>query len=507
MADNVLGSLFQDQADAIREGLGQIGLIKPIDTPDLIRDIVALIGTGGGMGGVIGGGGSADDRVKYVTFMYGATELYKQPVVAGDTCHDPYVDKNIKDEDLKKESTAQYDYTFNGWSMTEGGSADPDALKNVTEDRTVYAAFKADVRYYTITWLDEDGTELPGQKQWAYGTVPSYTPTKEGVAFSGWTPKPAAVTGDASYTASWSSVYASGTCGTNVTWALFADGTLRISGTGAMDNVQYNYTTPTTVFTPYKDRITSIVIEDGVTSVGNTIFYELPNLTSVTLADSVTRIGSYSFYGCKKLSSFNFGNGITYIDAYAFKSCEGLTSVVLPDTVTTIMRNAFYECITMKNIILPNGIKTITESMFEKCKALTAITIPNSVTNIGRRAFATCTALTNLVIPDSVTTLGDYAFEECPSATSLTIGGGLKTISKGAFRFWRALPDVTIPENVTKICSAAFQYNDVLASVTFEVATGWSAGSTALAESDLTDTAKAAEYLKTTHATTDWTRT
>ena len=148
-----------------------------------------------------GGGGSADERVKYVTFMYGATELYKQPVIAGDTCKDPYANNLISVP--TKESDVGYDYTFNGWSLIEGGSANSTALQNVTEDRTVYAAFKATARKYTVTWLDSDGTTVLKTEQVAYGTVPSCTPEKDGYELTGWTPAITRVTGDAVYTAQW----------------------------------------------------------------------------------------------------------------------------------------------------------------------------------------------------------------------------------------------------------------------------------------------------------------
>lgn len=186
---NVLGELFQDIADAIRSKTGSTDTLKPNEFPAAIKGITT------------GGGSSAD--VRYVTFRNESTgEEYKKPVAYGDDCVD-VVAKGLW-KTPTKESTAQYNYTFYGWGASDNGAADANILKNITADKTVYAIFTATVRYYTITWLDEDGTELPGQKQWAYGTVPSYTPTKEGKVFSSWTPKPTAVTGNASYTAVWS---------------------------------------------------------------------------------------------------------------------------------------------------------------------------------------------------------------------------------------------------------------------------------------------------------------
>ena len=169
--------------------------------PDNIAQGVEIAGV---VGTHVGGGSSADERVKYVTFVYeenGETKEYSYPVINGDTCRDPVANGYISAP--TKESTVQYNYTYYGWGASDGGAADANILKNITEDKTVYAIFAATARLYTITWLDDDGSVLKAE-QLAYGTVPSYKPAKDGVVFVGWTPTIVAVTGNASYTASWS---------------------------------------------------------------------------------------------------------------------------------------------------------------------------------------------------------------------------------------------------------------------------------------------------------------
>lgn len=146
---------------------------------------------------ITGGGGSSDD-VRYVTFMSydGAVEYLRLPVAVGYDCPNPKIDTP------KKESDVQYNYTFAGWATTPNGGLDSNALKAVNEDRTVYANFAAVLRSYTITFLDTDGSVL-ATKTVVYGSIPSYTPTKDGYDFVGWEPELAAVTGEASYTAKW----------------------------------------------------------------------------------------------------------------------------------------------------------------------------------------------------------------------------------------------------------------------------------------------------------------
>lgn len=142
--------------------------------------------------------------VRYVTFMNhdGTVELGKKAVAVGDDCADP-IARGIIDTPTK-ESDVQYDYTFSGgWATEPGGGIDADALKNVTEDRTVYANFIAAVRYYTITYYDSDGKTVLKTETLAYGATPSYKPSKEGYKVGGWIPEITAVTGDAGYTVQW----------------------------------------------------------------------------------------------------------------------------------------------------------------------------------------------------------------------------------------------------------------------------------------------------------------
>ena len=103
-----------------------------------------------------------------------------------------------------KEGDAQYTYTFTGW--------DPE-VTSVTGSTVYTAVFQQTVNQYTITWKNEDGSVLKSE-QVDYGTMPQYTedaPTKEGNAqyhysFKGWTPEPAAVTADVTYTAQYEQI-------------------------------------------------------------------------------------------------------------------------------------------------------------------------------------------------------------------------------------------------------------------------------------------------------------
>jgi hypothetical protein len=183
----IWGSTLKAIGNAIREKTGKTDAISPNDMPGEIRGI-----TGGG-----GGSGGSSDDVRYVTFMSydGTVEYGKIPVAVGYDCPNPKFDTP------KRESTAQYKYTFAGWSTVANGGVDENALKAVTEDRIVYANFIATVIYYTISYYD--GDTLLKTEQLPYGATPSYSPKKSGSTFTGWLPEVATVTEDASYYAQW----------------------------------------------------------------------------------------------------------------------------------------------------------------------------------------------------------------------------------------------------------------------------------------------------------------
>ena len=210
----------------------------------------------------------------------------------------------------------------------------------------------------------------------------------------------------------------SGTCGDNLTWTLVeSTGTLTISGTGAMNN--YNdpmyYTSDISPWYNDWTKIKSVVIEDGVTSIGSNAFLDCQLLTSVAIPNSVISIGSSSFY-----------------------HCTGLTFVTVSNSVTTIGNYAFYYC-----------------------SGLTSVTIGNSVTSIGEYAFYKCNGLTSITIPNSVTSIANLAFSDCADLTSVTIGSGIKTIKYGAFGYCFKLADVYCYAETAPISVDAFQSSDI----------------------------------------------
>ena len=144
----------------------------------------------------------------------------------------------------------------------------------------------------------------------------------------------------------------SGTCGENVTWNL-ENGTLTISGTGDMKDYFAAVVNPPYIALTFD----TVVIEDGVTSIGNAAFISYDHqLQNVTIPDSVTRIGANAFAGCDKLTAIDIPNSVTCIDTGAFEGCGGLTEVTIPDSVTEISSGAFDDCKNLETIIIPESV-------------------------------------------------------------------------------------------------------------------------------------------------------
>ena len=228
----------------------------------------------------------------------------------------------------------------------------------------------------------------------------------------------------------------------NLWWTLTADGTLTISGEGEMTDYAGTNSVTLAPWGAYIEKVKKIVLEEGITRIGNYAFYECSGFTGdLVIPDSVTTIGDSAFYYCRGFTG----------------------DLVIPDSVTTIGGNAFYYCRGFTgNLVIPNSITSIGDWVFADCSGFTGdLVIPNSVTYIDRYAFSGCSGFTgDLVIPNSVTTIGDKAFDGCTGFTgNLIIGDSVTTIGDSAFYYCRGFTgDLVIPDSVTTIGDKAF-YN------------------------------------------------
>ena len=255
-----------------------------------------------------------------------------------------------------------------------------------------------------------------------------------------------------------------GSCGENVTYYIDSvNKVMTISGKGAMANYSSAIDIP---WNPYRDYVKTVVIEDGVTSIGDYAFRGCTSLASITISDSVTSIGSSAFYVCTSLASITIPDSVTSIGYSAFRECTALASITIPNSVKSIGDSAFSECTSLASITIPDSVTSIGYYSFNECTALASITIPNSVKSIGGYAFYRCTALASITIPDSVTSIGDSVFSGCTALASITIPDSVTSIGKSAFYGCTSLASITIPDSVASIGYSAFSECTSLASIT-----------------------------------------
>ena len=120
----------------------------------------------------------------------------------------------------------------------------------------------------------------------------------------------------------------------------------------------------------YNDKITSIVIPNGLKFIKASSFRVCTNLTSVSLPESVESIGKYAFAHCKSLSVINIPKKVKIIEEGLFKDCVKLTSINIPNGVTTIDTFSFEGCKNLETISIPSSVKIIAYCAFEGCENL-----------------------------------------------------------------------------------------------------------------------------------------
>ena len=182
----------------------------------------------------------------------------------------------------------------------------------------------------------------------------------------------------------------SGTFGAGLKWSY--DGAtqeLKISGSGSIptDNLPWR---------DYEESIRTIIIEEGITSVGEYTFWKYPNLTSVTLPSTFTRIGKSAFKECLNLTSINFPDRLMQIGEYAFDGCSFLQDVKLPNNLR-IMGTSCFKGTAIKTIEIPSSMITIPQRAFDECYYLETITLPNTLRGIETCAFKNCSGLRSVI--------------------------------------------------------------------------------------------------------------
>ena len=223
-------------------------------------------------------------------------------------------------------------------------------------------------------------------------------------------------------------ILATGQCGENIYYVLYDNGKLLLRGTGAT----YDYTSHDSVF-DQNDQIKEIVLSNGITSLGDRLFYHCANAKTVSLPATLTSIGDSAF---------------AQEDA-VINDTAGLTSVTIPQAVTAIQSYAFYHT-AITEVAVPASVKTWGKYVFSDCTKLKTARVACS--SIGAFAFTRCTALSNLTISANCKTFGQNILTYCESLKAITYEG---TIAQ-----WNA-----ITKPVNWMSSGKHYYNDYLQKI------------------------------------------
>lgn len=276
----------------------------------------------------------------------------------------------------------------------------------------------------------------------------------------------------------------SGTCGKDLTWYLNeTTGILTISGSGPMTDYDGYESVP---WYYHREKISEVVIEDGVTSIGKCAFYGCYNMTSVEFSSNLSYIAGYGFYGCSKLTSINIPNGVTSIGYVGFYECTNLEIVTLPESLTSLGEFSFSNCNSLKTVTVhaPSMTSYGGSDVFGY-NFYGVIYVPQNSISIYKKKWSSCSSRI-YYIGENTGSCGEnvsYSFEESSglltisdegdmydfdgyiqtpwksfstSVRKVVIEDGVTYIGKAAFSECTNLTDITVPNSVINVGYGAF---------------------------------------------------
>lgn len=262
-------------------------------------------------------------------------------------------------------------------------------------------------------------------------------------------------------------VVASGKTG-NLDWEITGeegDYTLTISGQGEMADYDNPIRGVGAEWYNYRDDLKHLVLEEGITRVGEWAFAYCDFLSgTLELPQSLRSIGGAAFANCTAFSgTLKFPKNIECIEAGAFNNCVGLSGdLIIPDGIESIGARTFYRCTGFDGtLVIPKTVTTIGESAFYECSGLSGrLVLPDGLTSIGAFAFCGCKQMEgSLILPEAIETVGGFAFRDCTGFTGdLTIKSRITSISEQMFRGCSGFDGkLTLPSSITSIRHNAFK--------------------------------------------------
>lgn len=255
------------------------------------------------------------------------------------------------------------------------------------------------------------------------------------------------------------------------------------------------------------EYLQSVVVPDGVTSIGEEAFSECPKLQSAVLPNNsnyktiskkcfyndaalsvadmseyITKLSSKAFYNCGFVS-LDLSDNITEIDGEAYSSCKNLKQLKLPKYLEQFGGGCFGNCEALQEVEIPKYIKGCSDDiypnstgglgyqspsgMFSGCNNLKTITFAKGIGYIPFDLFNNCSGLEEITIPDTVTEIQSKAFYNCDNLKKVNLPKSLTKIGVLAFASCDSLESIEIPDAVTCIDCSAFAWCGNLANVKF----------------------------------------
>ncbi len=306
----------------------------------------------------------------------------------------------------------------------------------------------------------------------------------------------------------------SGKINDTVSWT-FSNGTLRITGTGELKSddpdANKNWTSKysykiCSLWPDLEEQIKTVIVDDGITSIGYASFFNCTALESVTLAESVKEIGYIAFANCFSLKKFDAPGAVTFkgqsmaytgLESFHFgKDVQAMTGTpnhmysdpafmgTRLETISVDEENPYFA--TKDNVLftkdmktlmiypsgskttsytIPDGVERIEDSAFFGCRYLNELTISEGVQEFGRSVFSWCEQLKEIKLPDSLTTTDYYTFSDCHALERVTFGNGLKETPMGMFENCSSLTSIDFGNKLEKIGTRTFAACSALENV------------------------------------------
>lgn len=399
-----------------------------------------------------------------------------------------------------KESILPYEYSFDGWVTSAGGSTSDD-LSVVTANRTVYASYQKSL-------INTEGFTYTYQS-----ATTSYELTKyDGTATKIVIPSTYddGTNGEQKVTSVYKQAFNENATITEVyimdNVTTLGDACFRM--TSALTSIHLPETLTTmgsSCFYSCK-ALKNINFPSSLTSIGAACFFFAEKITSVSLSKNFASLGEQSFQNCasitaftveadnslfssvdgvlfnknkstlyyypaaKDSSTYTIPSTVTYLSVACFSSSQYLTQITIPSTVTQIDGYTFYTSASLLKMVFQASIDHIPDFFLGNCSNLNTFTFDttSAITTIESMAFLNCVEITSIFLPSSLETLSNGAFDGCTGLLSITLPTALCTIEGNAFYNCSALSTINIPKNVSSIDGSAFTNCNKIATITIE---------------------------------------